>query len=481
MPLRPGIQVLVKSAPSPRSAPTDTGVWFVVGLTDAGPANTPVDVYSIDDVNAKLGGRVTYSSLYDALDVFFREGGNHAVVSRVAGPAAVKATRNLLDAGAGVSLVVTAAGAWCVLQRHEGAGHGGRRRRHVSHPHPRREQRHARAELRPDDTAGRGHMVAVQQLRQDHRRCICPGPGGSRSNCGTAGGADDRTNIVDAQWQAALDGIPAALGPGQVSAPGRTTSAGQLQLLAHALAKNRFALLDLADSPTAATLQAAAAAVGKSRYGMIAGAPWVIVPGVVSGTTRTVPPSAFTAGKIAETDAAAGPDTPAAGVRGIARFVIGLSQPFWDNTTRDALNTSGVNVIRQFSTDFRLYGWRSLADPNADPNWLDAGVPRLIMAITAECQNIAESFVFAVIDGQGKMLSAFAGALTSVCQRFYSEGNLYGATAADAFNVDVGPTVNTPASLANNEARANVAVRPSPDAELVTINIVNVPITQGVS
>jgi hypothetical protein len=47
--------------------------------------------------------------------------------------------------------------------------------------------------------------------------------------------------------------------------------------------------------------------------------------------------------------------------------------------------------------------------------------------------------------------------------------------------VDVGPTVNTPASLANNELRAQVSVRVSPDSELITITIVNVPITEAVA
>jgi phage tail sheath protein FI len=59
-------------------------------------------------------------------------------------------------------------------------------------------------------------------------------------------------------------------------------------------------------------------------------------------------------------------------------------------------------------------------------------------------------------------------------------GEIYGATAADAFNVDAGPTVNTPTTLADNKLIANIAVRPSPMAELIVIQIVNVPITESV-
>jgi phage tail sheath protein FI len=477
--LRPGLQVLVKNSPSPRSAPTDTGVWFVTGLTDAGAANTPIDIFSTDDFNTKLGGRVSYSGLYDSIDTFFREGGAHAVVSRVVGPAAVRATRNLLDGAAAVSLTVTAIGPGTYynalkIQVIAGVGAGTYRILVLDANNNTLEQSY--------DLTTQVDAQTWSQFSNYVRITVgaSANPPVVAAAANLAGGADDRANIVDAQWQAALDAIPSALGPGQVSAPGRTTAAGHLQLLAHAAAKNRFALLDLADTPSSATLTAALAADGHSRYGMTF-APWVIVPGVVANTQRTVPPSALAAGAIARTDAQFGPDTPAAGARGIANFAIGLSQPAWDATTRDALNTAGVNVIRQFPNDFRIYGWRSMADPNADPSWVDAGVPRLLMAIVNEAMQVGETFMFDVIDGQGRTLSAYAGALSAVCQRFFNEGNLYGASAADAFNVDVGPTVNTPASLAGNELRANIAVRPSPDAELITINIVNVPITQEVS
>lgn len=476
--LRPGTQVLVRSAPSPRAAPTDTGVWFVVGLTDAGPAGIPIDIYSLDDFNTKLGGRVTYSLLYDAIDVFFREGGAHAVVSRVVGPGAVRAFRNLADAGAAVSLIVTAYGPGVYynalkVQVTAGVAAGTYRVLILDAANNILE---TSADLTTQQDA-----VTWSQFSNYVRITIgaSANPPAVAAAANLATGTDDRTNITDAQWQAALDAIPGILGPGQISAPGRTTAAGASQLLAHAQTKNRFALLDLADSPTSGTLQAAVAAVGHSRYGM-AFAPWVTVPGVVSNASRTVPPSPFAAAAIARTDAAAGPDTPAAGLRGILSFATGLSQPGWDATTRDALNTTGVNVIRQFPGDLRIYGWRSLADPSGDPDWVDAGVPRLLMAVVADCNAVGEQFVFAPIDGQGKTISAYGGALTAVCQRFYTEGNLYGATAEEAFNVDTGPAVNTPQTLAGNELRANVSVRPSPDAELVTIMIVNVPITQEV-
>src|SRR4051794_40819534 len=104
---RPGVVISQRSTPPTRSAPTDTGVSFVVGLTDAGSL-TPTLVRSLSDFERLFGPRVSYSVLYDAMDVFFREGGNRAYISRVVGPNPVIASHNLLDSGAAISLVAKA-------------------------------------------------------------------------------------------------------------------------------------------------------------------------------------------------------------------------------------------------------------------------------------------------------------------------------------------------------------------------------------
>ena len=166
---------------------------------------------------------------------------------------------------------------------------------------------------------------------------------------------------------------------------------------------------------------------------------------------------------------------------GVSRYAIGLSQIAWDDPTRNTLNNAGVNVVRIMSGAIVNYGFRSLADPLNNAPWLDLSNVRLLMAIAAEAQQIGQQFVFSMIDGQGYTISQYGGALSAMCQRYYNTGQLYGVTPADAFNVDVGPTVNTAAVIAGNEIRATLAVRPSPMAELVTINLVNVQVPQGVS
>src|SRR3954465_12932312 len=111
MSVRPGVNITLRSTPPSRSAPTDTGVLFAVGTADLGPAYLPTAIRSMAHFERVFGLRQTYSVLYDAIDVFFREGGNLVYISRIVGPAAVIASKNLLDAGAGISLVVKAIGA----------------------------------------------------------------------------------------------------------------------------------------------------------------------------------------------------------------------------------------------------------------------------------------------------------------------------------------------------------------------------------
>jgi hypothetical protein len=82
---------------------------------------------------------------------------------------------------------------------------------------------------------------------------------------------------------------------------------------------------------------------------------------------------------------------------------------------------------------------------------------------------ISESFVFAEIDGKGLVFSQLAGALSAQCQAYFLRKSLYGVSSADAFQVNTGSTINTPATIAAGQANALVNVRLSPFAEFVNI------------
>ena len=479
--VRPGTQVVQLTVAPPRSAPTNTGVWFAVGLCDQGPSNAPVFIQSMTDFTRLLGARVSYSIMYDALNVFFREGGSQAYVGRVVGPAAAKATTNLNDAGAAVSLVVSALGpgAYGNNLKVGVTVTGGTYVIQVSDISNNILEQSPTLTTQADGvTYGETSQYITIALGASSN------PPTTKALTAMTGGNDDRGNVTDAQWAAALALFSKDLGPGNVSAPGRTTDLGHTQLADHAAANNRCAILDSPDTPTQATVTASATAAKATGNGQYAAFfwPWIKGPGVVAGTTSVVPPCALVAGRSSAVDASVGPAEPAAGLaNGVSSWAVDVSQPAIDDNTRQTWNTQGINVVRDIYGAPTIYGWRSLADPVNNPYWVPLGTGRYLMGLAARAAAVGEQYVFDMIDGQGHTIAAYGGALTSLVMADWNAGEIYGATSDQAFNVDVGPAVNTPAVLANNELRAVIAVRPSPMAELVTIEIVNTPITQAVA
>lgn len=475
----PGPVVINRDAPPSRSAPTDTGTWFAAGFADNGPSNAAVKVTSLKQFKAVFGARVQAGSLSDSIETFFRVGGAVAYVGRVVGPLAVNATHPFNDSASTATLRVTArhAGGWGNgLNVEIASASSGTFKFIVSH-----DDDVSVSEESPSFATGvdaedwDSEYVIVTDLVESAN---APG----LTSAGLTGGDDDYQNATDVEWAAAADLFLRNLGPGQVSFPGRTSGSAHSELLSHAVDNNRIALLDGEDTATVSTLTTAtatAAGYDGASYGALF-APWAVIPGTAGGTTRTVPYSAVQAGLEARRDAAGfNPNVPAAGVNGQPSFVIDLARS-WSDTDRETLNDAGVNVAKVVLGGIRTYGYRTLVDPAVDPlNW-QLGNSRLRVAITAKAEEIAEEYVFGQIDGKGRAAAAFAGDLTGLLSGYYASGGLYGNTPEEAFRVDVGPSVNTPESIAAGQLRAVVAVRMSPMSERVIIEIVKSPITEGV-
>jgi phage tail sheath protein FI len=166
------------------------------------------------------------------------------------------------------------------------------------------------------------------------------------------------------------------------------------------------------------------------------------------------------------------PNLAPAGDNGVASDdVLDVSQTAWTDAQRATLGDAGVNVIRSVGGSIELYGFRTLVSPVSDANWIQLTNSRLHMAIVAQCQAVGELFVFDQIDGQGRKFAEFAGALTGVLLPYHLSGALYGDSPGDAFDVDVGPAVNTPTTIAAGVLKAVIALTMSPFAEQVRIEI----------
>jgi phage tail sheath protein FI len=194
-----------------------------------------------------------------------------------------------------------------------------------------------------------------------------------------------------------------------------------------------------------------------------------------------IPPSAAVAGLFARNMGLGySPNEPAAGARGVFNTVLSVSQTF-DSSSRQTINSAGVNLIRDIYGTRKVYGWRTTADPSSDAKWIALSNSILHRAVAALANAVGERFIFRQIDGERKMINEFGAALIGeACMPFFAAGSLYGTTPDDAFKVDVGPSVNTNTTIANNELHAVISLRMSPFGEEVDIELVKYLVSEQI-
>lgn len=483
-----GVQTSVTEVPSATSNPYSTATAFVVGRGDWGAAsgvNTPVAATSIAQVASTIGPRsATNSTLYDSLDAFFREGGAMAYIGRVLGPSPVLATGTLATS---VTFTATQPGSY------------GNFTITVSNPGG------SSAVLTLTDWTGAVLAISpacttVGQIQTWAATTgyVTSNATGSlpanNANVTMTGGSDNFTSATITNWQNALSNFSAALGAGQVLAPGQsdwgsgalvgiTTALGQ-----HALNNNRVAIVDLPDGTAASALITDIGTtynnVGSGPIGFWAGN--LLIPGIVPGTTRNIPPSAVIAALCARADASGNPNQMAAGVNFPFQYVIGSASivsgtnATYSQSDLNTLNAAGINTFASRNNSLVNYGFVSSLLSTTDGIRWQFNHDRMLMALQADAQALGEPFVFSQLDGQGTDQLGFNTALTARLMSYYRMGALYGATAAQAFSVDTSAAINTPTTLQAGQLNATVSVRLAPGAQQVTIVLNAVPITTSV-
>jgi hypothetical protein len=480
---RPGVDInLIETSP-PFTANDDTSTLFTAAVTERGPT-TPQLVQTFAAWKRLYGGRISTSMGFDYVEAAFRSGVGRAFFTRIVGATATAATKSLLNT-ATQSVLVTAngAGTWGnAITVAVTAGVANPSARVITLTLPTTDGTGTITEVSPEAT-DRETLVNWSQNTQLARITLGVNVGLPDVVAASAmtTGTDNTVGEDDTAFQTAIDKFTLELGPGQVTAAGRTSTAAIATIANHAQAMRRVALGDLADTASATTLLTAAVthrALASSRW-LALFAPWAIIPGITGDTQRKVPYSAIEAGLIAQSDRFNPPATPAAGRQfGSSLYASGISQVY---TAAERLNLSngGVNIARLIQGVVETYDYVSAASPQALPAWRSFGSARTAMLVMAQCADIGESYFGSLLDGKGHTLHAFGGAIEGIMKALYDRDALYGNETGDAYRVDV-DSVNTPASLANLELHALVAFRVSPFAEYVVIDIVNTPITQGV-
>lgn len=478
-----GVRVETGSLPGPTERiVVPGGTYFVVGQAERGDTDAPIEVRSLSEYGEKLGGRVTYGALYDDLQTFFAEGGSRALVMRVVGPAATKGTRTLNATTGGAPTVVLnakSAGAWSSTLTVEVAAGV------LANTFSVYFRLGGVLVEQYLDQASPAAFVATVNARSSYVTAVDSGnvtaaPGNNPAVLAAtafSAGTDDRASITAATYTNALASFPPDLGAGAVAIPGQAIGAVGAGLIAHARANRRIALLATAANTAVATAKTDANALRATAGAEHAGLfyPWVRVPDGAGGT-RTISPEGYVAAVRARAHRTAGPWRAPAGELAAARHVAGVEREL-TRAEVDELSDSRVNAIRTVAGSARLYGWRSLSADQVNFVLLTG---RDVLNTIAELAGVAlERYVFEPVDARGHLFSAIEGELIGILEPMRQAGGLYeriadGVTIDNGYVVDTGPSVNTAAVLANNEVRADVAVRVSPVGELITLTVTKV-------
>jgi hypothetical protein len=285
------------------------------------------------------------------------------------------------------------------------------------------------------------------------------------------GGANPN-DISASSYAAALNNIPASLGPGQVAVPGQSNATVWAALAAHAYTNNRYALIDLADNSSASAVVAALAGNIGQHTGHVlpvAGSP--IIPGVTPGTTRTVAASAVAAALCARVAATGNDNQMPCGINWPLNYVTGFTETY-NTADTNTLEAAGINTWANRYGTLCLFGFVSAAA--TDKVFWQANCGRERMALTADALEDAEGYLFDPIDGQGLTVAALAGKLQGTIAAHWAAKALFGANATDAGSVDT--SGNTPTTAAAGQLLATLTVNLTESALQVPITIVYEPL-----
>lgn len=480
--MRPGTNVSTSTAVPPATAPVNTGTWFTVGLAQQGPV-VPVLITSFAQYQRVFGLRGTYSATYsDAVEQFFNEGGSRCFVSRAVGTAATTAVIVLKDslAATAMSFSATGAGLWGNTLKLVVAGTEGAFtivvQQTVNGVAETLETSPVLASAAEAATWSKSSLFVIGTVTGTKS----PAPG----TFSLATGTDENASVTTAVYESSLRKFTQEYGPGQVSLPGITTTAAIEALIKIAGEQRRVYCADAPNGASKATLKTLGEAVrvlagNIARPGIIDG-DWQQAPALVGGLGfRSVPCSAYRAAKCAVNDINGNPNRAPAGKFGILFDSLGKETAFTDAEVEE-LYLAGIMLCKVVNGQVRLYGFRTPVSPQTDPLYVQFNWVRLDMAVTWKAFAVEEEYYASQIDGEGVDAANYANSLAGMLLPLYNIKALFGKTPAEAFAVDTGFDVNTLAGESEGTLNATIALRRSPGADQVNLNITRVSITQEV-
>jgi hypothetical protein len=430
-----------------------------------------------------FGLRGTYSATYsDAVEQFFNEGGSRCYVSRVIGTAATTAVIVLKDSlsATAMSFSASAGGAWGNSLKLVVAG--------VEAAFTITVQQTVNGVVETLETSPVLASAAEAATWSKSSLFVIGTVTGTKSPAaGTfalATGTDENASITTAVYETALKKFTQEFGPGQVSIPGVSTTVVIEALVKIAGEQRRVYCADAPNGASKATLKTLGEAIrvlaGNAARPGIIDADWQQAPALVGGLGfRSVPCSAFRAAKCAVNDVAGNPNRPPAGKYGILYDSLGKETAFTEPEVEE-LYLAGIMLCKIVNGQVRLYGFRSPVNPQTDPLYVQFNNSRLDMAVYWKAIAVEEEYYASQIDGEGLDAANYANSLAGMLLPLFNVKALFGKTPAEAFAVDTGSDVNTVPGEAEGVLNATIALRRSPGADQVNLNITRVSITQEV-
>lgn len=225
-----------------------------------------------------------------------------------------------------------------------------------------------------------------------------------------------------------------------------------------------------ADLPAnvAAAATTLASALPTSSHAAVYG-PWLYIADPasrVSGALRVTAPGGSVVGQYVHNDVTRGIQKVPAGTSTSLRGVIDVSTRF-SNAALDALNQTGVNVIRAVpGAGFCIMGGRTL-NPGMPDRYIN--IRRSLMLLERDLINLTRTALFDVNDAETW------GRLSAICSQYlntqFQKGVLSGSQPNQAFYVICDDTINTASSVNSGVVNIEVGVALNSPAEFIVIRI----------
>lgn len=246
--------------------------------------------------------------------------------------------------------------------------------------------------------------------------------------------------------------------------PGITDPSVQSALVSHCEEmKSRFAILDMPlEHREVSQLQAFKEGVDSSYAAMYH--PWVQCYDALANCKVFLPPSGSVAGIYARTDNSRG--VHKAPANEIVRNCTGLSVNY-NEAEQGKLNPKGINLIRSLpGQGIRVWGARTCS---SDGNWKYVNVRRLFIFLE---ESIRVNTNWAVFEPNDEMLwSRVEGTIRVFLTTQWRNGALSGATADEAFFINIGKSTMTEDDILNGRLICVIGVAPVRPAEFVIFRI----------